>query len=389
MGGHLADRGGGRTDGGRDLGETDVVLRQAIQRALVDQPHFVVEGAEEQIRLVQGLHRRLAQIPEAMQVGQQAERVLVGRIWHPVPQLQELDDEMDIEQSPGTQLDAAPGVTLRFLNQPLSHVVHRGAQDVGPEMRTALQDQGLQRLRGASTEGRFTGDRSCLEERLHLPDLRRVAKVVHEPFDRHDQVPLSPRGTEPQVDAIQLAITAQAGEIADDPLKPDPGERAQRGRSRSRLIHKDQIEIGAVVHLAVTEASQPQRGQTQPGRSRATRPSEPLAGQPHGHLQRRLRKVGQTFQDLAQGRLPVDVADGEGRESLLVAAPQLRCPRARVALVPQDSSQRPEVIGSRRGADDAPAVLEGPEDVGPADEDAGQKIASPEKVHRRSEDFPV
>ena len=76
-----------------------VVGRQVRQRRIVDQPHRVVDGAQVEVPLVQLVEGVVRQLVRLVQVGQQPQRILVVRVGDRIPQLKELDDEVDVEQT--------------------------------------------------------------------------------------------------------------------------------------------------------------------------------------------------------------------------------------------------------------------------------------------------
>src|SRR5262245_7799050 len=106
-----------------DLRQPGGILRKTGHRMVVDEPHLVAERPEEEIRPVQHLQVRVAQVTQTVQMGQQPQRVLVRRIAHAVTQLQELDDEVNVEEPALSELHASTHLPLRLPDEPAAHVV--------------------------------------------------------------------------------------------------------------------------------------------------------------------------------------------------------------------------------------------------------------------------
>jgi len=322
-----------------DLRQPGRIVRQTRQRSVVDQAHLVVEGAEEQVGLVEHLHLSVAQMTEPVQVRQQPEGVLAGRVAHPVAELQELDDEVDVEQAALAQLHARPRVTLRFSNQPPSHVVDRPAQDLRTLHRDSLQNQALEPFDGPRSQVAVPGHRPRLEERLHLPDLGARLKIVHESLERSDQLPFPAGRAESEIHAVELTIAAERREGPDGTLGPDPRPRSRLRASARRLVHEHQVQVRGVVQLGVSQPSEAEDSQSEASARAPSGPLEALARQAHGRLEGGLREIGETLLHLAERRLAIDVAQGDGGQGLLVAPAQLGRPVAIVTLATRDREE--------------------------------------------------
>src|SRR5713101_8280390 len=98
---------------------------------------------------MQRLEVVVADVPEGMKMGQELESVLVRRIRHLMPELERLEEKMDIEQAAFAELQAGP---------------FRPGGRLRARVAGTLEDEPLDRVHGPLAEFEVAGDGAHLQE---------------------------------------------------------------------------------------------------------------------------------------------------------------------------------------------------------------------------------
>ena len=144
-------------------------------------------------------------------------------------------------------------------------------------------------------------DHARPQERHPLPARRLLLVIALERLPRGHQQALLARGAQPGVDLVEAPLLQHRLHRRDEALRgarrTTPGDR-RRSCSPRRAVEEDEVEVGAVAHLARAQAAEPQHRQ---GRAPAS---------PSARGQRRHRRpIAARQADLGQiGQLPVDLA---------------------------------------------------------------------------------
>ena len=236
----------------------------------------VLEGAQERVGVVQRLAVLATDVPAPAELSQRAQRggqpdPLVVLAVH---QLEQLDGELDVAQSAGTELELTVGVPRRdVLDHPASHRLGLGDESLA--LRAAPHQRRHHRhvlLR----HGEVAGHRARLEQRLELPGLRPALVVAAMAGDRAHQQSRLALGTQRRVHrpdrALRGVVGADPHQVAGQ-LGGGPGRPVVR-RAVGGLVDEDDVDVGDVVELVATALAH--RDHRQPGESRVL--ARPVAG---------------------------------------------------------------------------------------------------------------
>ncbi len=232
------------------------ILRQDVGPAQPVQLEQVFGAAQEPVGGGQFLRVGAADVAASGQRRQRRQRRglaqrLVGAAVH---ELQELDSELDVAQSAGTELQLAPGLPG---GQRLLHPAAHGLGVLDEVLATRrLPDQRGERVRVGLAEGHVTRHRAGLEQRLELPGLGPALVVGPVAGQGADQRALAAFGPEVRVDGEDAALGRGPRADADQARGQTAGGGQRRGlvpgpgRAGDRLGDEDHVDVAGVVQLA-------------------------------------------------------------------------------------------------------------------------------------------
>ena len=153
---------------------------------------------------------------------------------------------------------------------PLLDLAFQGldAHDVGPAEIPAV-DPGFDLLQEFAGQIHVAGDAAGLDQRLPLPGAAGDVVVPQSRIDAGHGRPLTPVGTEPQVDAIRGAQARVLRQVLDDLLSHaleefGAGDGARTVRFAGVVAQEDQVDVAGVVQFLAAQLAHRNRGKPRP-----------------------------------------------------------------------------------------------------------------------------